>query len=69
MKIKTFEQLMEKLGGEVQAAALLDVHQMTVESWRRRKTGIPHKYWDAIMRKAKVSAEEMHAINTDLHTR
>lgn len=69
MKIKTFEQLIKAIGGEVQLAAKLELHQMTVEAWRKRRSGIPHRYWSQIMRLVKVSAEELHAVNNELYNR
>lgn len=69
MKIKKFEQLMAKLGGEVQLAAKLRLHQMTIDAWRKRRSGIPHRYWSAIIDLAGVSPAELHEINTELYNR
>lgn len=69
MKIRNFEKLIEAAGGEVQLAAKLELHQMTVEAWRKRRSGIPHKHWSKIIALLKVSPDELHAINNELYNR
>lgn len=61
MKIQSVEDLFDAVGGSVQLAAKLDVHQTTVLGWRER--GVPVRYWAEIMKFIKISADDLYRIS------
>lgn len=61
MALKNIEELFQKAGGSIHLAVILDLNQWTVERWQ--KTGVPFKYWRALMDKYKLTADELTCIS------
>jgi hypothetical protein len=59
--LKSVYDLFHKAGGSVQIAALLNLNQYTVDRWTR--SGIPEKYFSAIIRKYGVTREDLTAVS------
>lgn len=60
MTLKTYEDLITKVGSSAKLAAFLDLTQYTVDRWRA--AGVPHVYWTKIMDKYAVTLQELHNI-------
>lgn len=61
MAIKTFSDLIKKVGSTTKLAAALDRTQYAVDRWRSQ--GIPPEHWAAIMDIYGVSLQELHDIS------
>lgn len=58
--IKTIQELYELAGSSTKLAAMLELHAYTVENWRR--SGVPYKYWDCLMKKLNVTSDDLFRI-------
>lgn len=66
--MQKYEKLLSFFGGSLKLAYELDVHQQTVESWKKRG-GIPeHPYWEQIIKvsKGKFDAKFLHELNKEV---
>ena len=62
------ETIYKRLGGPIQVAVELKLHQWTVERWRVQ--GIPQKHWDYITKKLKdVTVSDIYAINKKIKSK
>lgn len=59
--IRYIQDLIDLAKGPAYLAASLNVHQITVERWRR--SGIPVKYWDDIFELYNVPPAVLHSVN------
>lgn len=58
--MKTVGEFIEHIGGSLKLAAKFNIHQYTVDRWR--KTGIPQKYWEALGKSYKVTPGELYVM-------
>lgn len=61
MAMKTFADLIKKIGSSTKLAAALDRTQYAVDRWRSQ--GIPAEHWSTIMSIWGVSLQELHDIS------
>jgi hypothetical protein len=59
--MKTLEDIYNVARGAAQMAADLGVHQFTVERWRR--TGIPLKYWELLIKLYALTPAQLFLID------
>lgn len=64
---KNIEDIFTKFNGPIYLAAALNLHQWTVERWR--KTGIPQKYWNFLIKKVDITPGELLSINNRIKNR
>lgn len=59
--VKKVFEIIENAGGSIKLAYELNVHQYTIERWKR--FGIPPKYWSFLQKKYGVTASELLNMN------
>lgn len=57
-------ELFKRAGGSAHIAAKLDLHQHSVNRWR--KNGVPVYYWEYLGKLAGLSIEDMYAITAQI---
>lgn len=60
----TIQELFNKAGGAWKLAGEYNVHQFTVERWARN--GIPPKYWMPLIKKYRITLEQIEQINQNI---
>lgn len=58
--MKNINELFIKAGGPARIAVAFDLHQYTIERWR--KHGVPVKYWDKLQKLYGITPAELYTI-------
>lgn len=58
--ITNIQDVYDAAGSSLKLAAALDVHQVTVEGWRR--AGIPQKWWDRLLELYQITPAELYSV-------
>lgn len=53
----TIQDLFDKAGGAWKLAGELNIHQWSVERWK--KNGVPYKHWDYLNKRYKVARSDL----------
>lgn len=64
MKPLDFEKFLQRAKSAAYIAAVLGVHQVTVEGWR--EAGIPEKHWRSLIEEFRFNATELHELNESI---